>query len=232
MITLRHSNERGHANYGWLDTKHSFSFGDYYDPEHMGVSVLRVINDDQIEPNSGFDTHGHRDMEILTYVIEGAIEHKDSQGNRQILNAGEFQLMSAGSGIYHSEYNPSQTQTLRLLQIWIKPNRFGEQPGYQQKAFGKQSGFTSIVTPEGLDGTLSIKQDARLYQLILEPNSNAKIDTDFDRKLYVHHVSGEQLHVNNVLLHAGDGAQLDAQSDVEFVNKSSEPIVALVFDLP
>lgn len=232
MITVRHSQDRGHANFGWLDTKHSFSFGDYFDPDHMGVSALRVINDDRIKPEAGFDTHGHRDMEIVTYVTEGAIEHKDSQGNRRILSAGEFQLMSAGSGIFHSEYNPSQTEELRLLQIWIKPNRFGEAPGYQQRDFGKASGFTPIATPDGEGGTFAIKQDATLYQLVLEPNSTAKIEIDLERNMYVHQVNGEQLLVNDVSLQAGDGAAIDAQSSVEFVNKSSERLVALVFDLP
>lgn len=149
MITVRHAEDRGRANFGWLDSKHTFSFGSYYDPKHMGFSELRVINDDLVQPNAGFDTHGHRDMEIISYVLEGVIAHKDSEGNVQTLPAGEFQLMSAGKGIYHSEYNASETDPLRFLQIWIQPNTFGNKPGYQQKDFGRNAGLTTIATPNG-----------------------------------------------------------------------------------
>ncbi|MCL9783785.1 pirin family protein [Vibrio sp. S4M6] len=232
MITVRHSNDRGHANFGWLDTKHSFSFGDYYDPEHMGFSVLRVINDDVIEPGKGFDTHGHRDMEILTYVLEGAIEHKDSEGNTRILSEGEFQLMSAGRGIYHSEYNPSNDKALRLLQIWIEPNQLGGQPGYQQKDFGKSVGLTPIATPTGEHSTLTLKQNASLYQLVLPANSSLKLELGMNRNMYIHQVSGDLMLVNQVELHSGDGAKIDAHSHVELVNQSAESVVALVFDLP
>jgi redox-sensitive bicupin YhaK (pirin superfamily) len=140
MIILRPANERGTANFGWLDSKHSFSFGRYYDPEHMGFSALRVINDDSVAPGAGFATHGHRDMEIISYVLQGSIAHKDSEGNVEVLPAGEFQLMSAGSGITHSEYNASQTDPLKFLQIWIQPNTLGSSPGYQQKNFGQAVG--------------------------------------------------------------------------------------------
>ncbi len=136
MITLRQEKDRGRAQFGWLDSRHTFSFGHYYDPQHMGFSVLRVINDDIVQPGAGFDTHGHRDMEIISYVLEGAIEHQDSEGHQQKLPAGEFQLMSAGKGIYHSEYNASSTERLRFLQIWIEPKEKGSQPDYQQKDFG------------------------------------------------------------------------------------------------
>ncbi|MEZ9059975.1 pirin family protein [Vibrio pelagius] len=231
MIKLRHANDRGTANFGWLDSKHTFSFGHYYDPKHMGFSALRVINDDLVKPGAGFDTHGHRDMEIISYVLEGVIEHKDSEGNVQTLPAGEFQLMSAGSGIYHSEYNGSQSEDLKFLQIWIQPNTSGNKPGYQQKDFGKNTGLTAIATPDGRDGTLHIKQDASLLQLILEPGQSIKLPIANDRKVYVHQVTG-QLSIDDVLLTSGDGAKIEAQSQLSFANQSNESVTALVFDLP
>ena len=231
MIKLRHANDRGTANFGWLDSKHTFSFGHYYDPKHMGFSALRVINDDLVKPGAGFDTHGHRDMEIISYVLEGVIEHKDSEGNVQTLPAGEFQLMSAGSGIYHSEYNGSQSEDLKFLQIWIQPNTSGNKPGYQQKDFGKNTGLTAIATPDGRDGTLHIKQDASLFQLILEPGQSIELPIANDRKVYVHQVTG-QLSIDDVLLTSGDGAKIEAQSQLSFANQSNESVTALVFDLP
>lgn len=231
MITLRHANDRGTANFGWLDSKHTFSFGHYYDPKHMGFSALRVINDDLVKPGAGFDTHGHRDMEIISYVLEGVIEHKDSEGSVQTLPAGEFQLMSAGSGIYHSEYNGSQSEDLKFLQIWIQPNTVGNKPGYQQKDFGKNTGLTAIATPDGRDGTLHIKQDATLQQLILEPGQSIELPIINGRNVYVHQVTG-QLSVDDVLLDAGDGAKVEAQNQLNFANQSSESVTALVFDLP
>ena len=231
MITLRHANDRGTANFGWLDSKHTFSFGHYYDPKHMGFSALRVINDDLVKPGAGFDTHGHRDMEIISYVLEGVIEHKDSEGNVQTLPAGEFQLMSAGSGIYHSEYNGSQSEDLKFLQMWIQPNTVGSKPGYQQKDFGTNTGLTAIATPDGRNGTLHIKQDATLHQLILEPGQSIELSIINDRNVYVHQVTG-QLLVDDVLLDAGDGAKVEAQNQLNFANQSSESVTALVFDLP
>lgn len=231
MITLRPANDRGRANFGWLDSKHTFSFGSYYDAEHMGFSALRVINDDLVKPGAGFDTHGHRDMEIVSYVLEGTIEHKDSEGNIQSLPAGEFQLMSAGKGIYHSEYNGSQRETLKFLQIWIEPNTFGNKPGYQQKDFGKQAGLTAIATPDGRDGTLHLKQDASLHQLILEPRQSVAFDIEGDRKVYVHQVVGI-LSIDGVDLEAGDGAKIEQQSKITLVNSQTETVTALLFDLP
>ncbi|EIZ1337966.1 pirin family protein [Vibrio parahaemolyticus] len=231
MITVRHAEDRGRANFGWLDSKHTFSFGSYYDPKHMGFSELRVINDDLVQPNAGFDTHGHRDMEIISYVLEGVIAHKDSEGNVQTLPAGEFQLMSAGKGIYHSEYNASETDPLRFLQIWIQPNTFGNKPGYQQKDFGRNAGLTTITTPTGESGTLHIKQDAYLYQLILEPNRELAFDIQSGRNVYVHQVSGE-LHIDNTLLTGGDGAKIEAQSKMTFRNLTNQSVTALIFDLP
>lgn len=231
MITVRHANDRGRANFGWLDSKHSFSFGSYYDPQHMGFSELRVINDDVVEPNAGFDTHGHRDMEIISYVLQGVIAHKDSEGNVKTLPAGEFQLMSAGKGIYHSEYNASDSETLRFLQIWIQPNTFGNKPGYQQKDFGQEKGLTTIATPTGKDGTLHIKQDATLHQLILNANSELSFAIESGRNVYVHQVEGE-LKVDNTTLTGGDGAKVEQQSTIVFRNDSDKPTTALVFDLP
>lgn len=229
MITVRKAHERGRANFGWLDSRHTFSFGSYYDPQHMGFSELRVINDDIVQPGAGFDTHGHRDMEIISYVLEGSIAHKDSEGNVKILPAGEFQLMSAGSGIYHSEYNASDISPLRFLQIWIQPSETGGQPGYQQKAFGREPGITSIATPDGQGGTLKIKQDASLSQIILLPGESVPITPQ--RNVFIHQVDG-QLSVNDTILAPEDGAMITQESDIQLSNLGAEPVTALVFDLP
>lgn len=231
MITVRRSHERGQAKYSWLESKHTFSFGHYYDVRHMGFSALRVINDDIVSPGTGFDTHGHKDMEILSYVLEGSIEHKDSQGNTKVLTAGEFQLMSAGSGIYHSEYNASKTGVLKFLQIWIQPNTFGNKPSYIQKDFGKLPGLTSIVTPNGENGTLPIKQDARVDQLILEPGKELKLDIATNRKIYVHMVEGT-LTIDETDLNGGDGAKIENKQSIIFSNNGESKVTALVFDLP
>ncbi|MFB9217142.1 pirin family protein [Vibrio sinaloensis] len=231
MITLRHSEDRGRANFGWLDSKHTFSFGNYYDAQHMGFSALRVINDDIVQPGAGFDTHGHRDMEIISYVLEGTIDHKDSEGNVQTLPAGEFQLMSAGKGIYHSEYNGSDSENLRFLQIWIQPNTFGQQPGYQQKDFGHQPGLTTIATPSGENGTLHIKQDATLHQLILEPNQSLELNIATERKLYVHQVKNTA-QIDGIQIQPGDGAKIEAVTKIKFHNPTNAISTSLVFELP
>ena len=231
MITLRHANERGQADLGWLQTYHSFSFGEYYDPAHMGFSALRVINDDIIQPGAGFDTHGHKEMEIITFVLKGSIAHRDSEGNVETLPAGEFQLMSAGRGIAHSEFNPSDTEALHLLQIWIQPNTFGGQPGYQQKTFTVQTGLTPIATPTGAQGTLQIKQDATLYQLTLPPHTTHTMPVAAGRQVYIHQVEGE-LAINEVPLSAGDGAKIRDETALTLRNTSDSTVTALVFDLP
>lgn len=231
MITVRHADDRGRANFGWLDSKHTFSFGHYYDPKHMGFSALRVINDDTVTPGAGFDTHGHRDMEIISYVLDGEIAHKDSEGNIKSLPAGEFQLMSAGSGIYHSEFNHSDTAPLHFLQIWIQPNVTGQQPGYQQKDFGQNNGLTTIATPTGENGTLMIKQDASLHQLILPVDSEVELPIGEGRCVYVHQIEGN-LTVDNTSLQPGDGAKVEAQNMLKFRNLGQAPVKALVFDLP
>ncbi|WP_040557256.1 pirin family protein [Reinekea blandensis] len=231
MIQIRRSNERGRASFGWLNSRHSFSFGSYYDPAHMGHSVLRVINDDEVAPGAGFDPHGHRDMEIISYVLEGAIEHKDSEGNVQTLPAGEFQLMSAGSGIMHSEYNASRHEPLRFLQIWVLPNVSGEKPGYQQKDFGRAPGLTAVITPQGDGGTLRIKQDATLYQLLLNTDYPSEQLTLPARKAYVHLIEGE-LSVNGEVLSPGDGVAIQSLNELRFEQQGDVPVKALVFDLP
>ncbi len=229
MIEIRHNEARGHANHGWLQSHHSFSFADYYAPAHMGVSALRVINDDEVMPGAGFASHSHRDMEIISYVKHGTIEHKDSIGNIESLPAGEFQLMSAGTGVTHSEYNASMAGPLAFLQIWIQPNEFGIAPGYQQKQFEPRQGLQLIVSPDGRDGSLSIHQDACLYQLLLDADQVATQKLDSGRTVYIHVVSG-LIGVNGEVLKAGDGATVKHLDVVDFVGR--EKAEALVFDLP
>ncbi len=231
MITLRKSEDRGQANFGWLNAKHTFSFGHYYDEEHMGYSALRVINDDTVESSAGFGTHGHKDMEIISYVTQGLIKHKDSMGNVKTLPKGEFQLMSAGKGVQHSEFNGSDSQQLKLLQIWIEPNELGGEPGYQQKQFGNEHGITPIVTPTGEAGTLKIKQDARLSQLILPKGESINLEVDSKRKGYVHLVEG-QIEVNGIKMDAADGAKISDENALLIRNTSDDLVTALIFDLP
>jgi len=230
MMNIRHANDRGRANFGWLDSKHTFSFGSYYDENHMGFSALRVINDDTVTPGAGFDTHGHRDMEIISYVLDGEIAHKDSEGNVATLPAGEFQLMSAGTGIRHSEFNPSKTDALHFLQIWIQPNVYGEVPGYQQKHFGNNKGLTLVISPDGEAGSLTIKQDAKLYQLVLDANTEETLTAARKHNYYVHVINGE-LALDDEVLTPGDGAKLQNVSELRFVAKETD-VKALVFELP
>jgi len=230
MINIRRSNQRGGADFGWLKSKHTFSFGNYYDERQMGFSALRVINDDRVAAGSGFDTHGHRDMEIISYVLDGEIAHKDSAGNVATLPPGEFQLMSAGSGIRHSEFNPSQTNELHFLQIWIQPNVYGQPPGYQQKDFGSKKGLTLAVSPDGEAGSLVIKQDARLYQLLLDGNTSAELPASAKRKYYVHVINGE-LAIEGEIVKPGDGAKIENINSLVMVAQQ-KAVKALVFDLP
>jgi quercetin 2,3-dioxygenase len=230
MINIRRSNQRGGADFGWLKSKHTFSFGNYYDERQMGFSALRVINDDQVAADSGFDTHGPRDMEIISYVLDGEIAHKDSAGNVATLPPGEFQLMSAGSGIRHSEFNPSQTKELHFLQIWIQPNVYGQTPGYQQKDFGSKKGLTLAVSPDGEAGSLVIKQDARLYQLLLDANTSAELPVSTRRKYYVHVINGE-LAIEGEIVKPGDGAKIEDVSSL-VMRAQQKSVKALVFDLP
>lgn len=231
MISLRKAEDRGVANFGWLDSKHSFSFGSYYDQDHMGFSALRVINDDTVQGGAGFGTHGHKDMEIISYVTQGVIKHKDSMGNVQSLPKGEFQLMSAGTGVQHSEYNASDSDDLKFLQIWIVPDNTGGEPGYQQKQFGNSPGLTAVITPTGENGTLKIKQDARLSQLILAPGESLTLDVNEQRKYYIHQVDGS-ISIDNHQVNPGDGVKIESISMLSISNDSSQNATALLFDLP
>ncbi len=229
MFELRQASARGHANFGWLNSYHSFSFGRYYDPAQMGFSALRVINDDTVAPGAGFDTHGHQDMEILSLVLQGNIAHKDSAGNTEVLPAGEYQLMSAGRGIYHSEFNASNTEPLKFLQIWLQPNQFGGAPGYQQKAFGEIPGLTLILSPDGRDGSLTLRQDALLYQLMLASGETEHVSIRPGRKMYLHLISGE-LTVLGQRLQAGDGIKIADETMLALTAQGT--VKALLFDLP
>lgn len=231
MFNVRLSDARGHANFGWLDSRHTFSFGQYYDPQHMGVSALRVINDDKVAPGAGFGTHGHSHMEIISLVTEGAMVHKDSEGNEQLLPAGEFQLMSAGNGITHSEFNASTTDPLAFLQIWIQPNERGGQPGYQQKRFDLTLPQTMVITPDGSNGTLQIKQDASLSHINLTATDKLTMGLVEERNYYLHVIQGD-ISVCGHSLSSGDGIHLSEESELELIRNSDSETTALLFDLP
>ena len=241
-MRIRRSEERGHADHGWLDTYHTFSFAGYYDPAHMGFRALRVINEDRVAPHTGFGAHGHMDMEILTYVLSGAVEHKDSEGNEGVIRAGELQRMSAGTGIRHSEMNRGD-EPLHLLQIWIEPARTGTPPGYEQKAFDEaelREGLRVVAAPanvadaEGADGALRIGQDAEVRIGLLEPGVKRSFELRAGRGAWVHSIDGELL-VDGERLAAGDAAAFEADAtksrtiELEGVGEASR---ALVFDLP
>ena len=229
MIEIRRSEQRGPTRFGWLESRHTFSFGHYYDPSHMGVSALRVINDDRVTPGAGFAPHSHRDMEIISFVKRGVIEHKDSMGNTQTLPAGEFQLMSAGRGVTHSEYNPSASEPLEFLQIWIVPNERGVDPGYQQKAFPDHVGLQLVISPDGRNDTLRIHQDALLFRLRLDAAQRAEHQLDPGRTAYLHVIAGT-IRTDAEHLHAGDGATIRAVDMLSF--EGIERSDALLFDLP
>ena len=232
MTTLRPSNARGHANHGWLDSYHTFSFANYYDPEHMGVSNLRVINDDTVMPGQGFGTHGHQDMEIVSYVLDGALEHKDSLGTGSVIRPGDIQRMSAGTGVRHSEYNPSPTEPVHFLQIWLLPNRAGVQPGYEQKHFpleDRRGRPVLLVSPDGRDGSLSAPQDGLLYGTLLEAGETVEHPLAAGRRAYVHVARG-QVAVNGTPLGSGDGAALDDVDHVHLEGLGHAEV--LLFDLP
>jgi quercetin 2,3-dioxygenase len=230
MFEVIRSKERGGASFGWLNSKHTFSFGNYYNPKQMGFSALRVINDDQVAPGAGFQTHSHANMEIISYVLQGAIAHKDSAGNQEVLPAGEFQLMSAGRGIAHSEFNASQTEPLKFLQIWIQPNEFDGEPVYQQKKFGELHGLTEVITSDGRKGTLRIKQDASLSQLLLNEGDELDFAVQADRAYYLHLIEGE-LTLEQNQLQPGDGIKL-VKIDKLKVVATRGSVRALFFNLP
>lgn len=234
MIELRKSSQRGSADFGWLQSRHSFSFGRYYDPAQMGFSALRVINDDRVTPGAGFDTHGHRDMEIISLVLDGVIAHRDSTGQVAELPAGEYQLMSAGRGIMHSEFNARAKQNLHFLQIWIEPDSLGGEPGYQQKPFAQTPGLRLIASKDGAAGSLLLKQNAKLFQLRLDAQTSLNYQTQAGRKLYLHLVAGSlsgQSGEQHISLQPGDGVKIADLTDWQF-SSGAEPVFALLFDLP
>jgi redox-sensitive bicupin YhaK (pirin superfamily) len=231
MITLRRAAERGHANHGWLDSYHSFSFADYYDPAHMGFGALRVINEDRVRPGTGFGTHGHRDMEILSYVLEGRLEHKDSMGNGSVIAPGDVQRMSAGRGVLHSEYNPSRSEDVHFLQIWIEPSVRGAEPGYEQSRVedeAKRGRLAVIAGPAGSGGAVTIGQDARVYAALLDGPERVRHDIAAGRRAYVHVARG-RVDVNGVALAAGDAAKLESESAVDLAHGEQGEV--LVFEL-
>ena len=232
MVTVRKSEDRGYANHGWLDTWHTFSFADYYDPSEMGFGALRVINDDKVEPGQGFGTHGHRDMEIITYVLEGALEHKDSMGNGSVIRPGDVQRMSAGTGVRHSEFNPSREERVHLLQIWIEPRITGVRPSYEEKQFGtaeKKGQLRLIASPDGREGSVTIHQDAHVYAALLDGKDAVAHQLAPGRRAYVHIARGA-VKVNSIELKGGDGARIESESNLEFSGAKQAEL--LLFDLP
>jgi quercetin 2,3-dioxygenase len=231
MITQRKAHERGHANHGWLDTWHTFSFAEYHDPREMGFGPLRVINDDTVEPGQGFGTHGHRDMEIITYVLEGALEHKDSMGNGSIIRPGDVQRMSAGTGVRHSEFNPSRDERVHLLQIWIEPNLSGVAPSYEERQFRaaeKRGQLRLIASSDGRDGSVTIHQDAFVYASLLDGTERVIHALAPGRRAYVHVARGA-VSVNATLLEGGDGAKVTDERELVLSNAREAEV--LLFDL-
>lgn len=232
MITVRHAAERGHTQNDWLDSYHSFSFGEYYDPRHMGVSILRVINDDTVIPGKGFGTHGHRDMEIVSYVLSGALAHRDSMGNESLIRPGDVQRMSAGTGVQHSEYNPSAEEPVHFLQIWLQPNRQGVAPGYAQKHFPaeeRRGRLRLLVSPDGRDGSIGAHQDGLLYGTLLEAGESVKYELGPGRRGYVHVARGSVV-VNGQALRVGDGARIENEATIAIEGIAGAEV--LLFDLP
>lgn len=231
LKTIRRATDRGHANHGWLDSFHSFSFADYYDPAHMGFGALRVINEDRVQPGQGFGTHPHRDMEIFSYVLEGTLEHKDSMGNGRHLKPGQIQLMSAGRGITHSEYNPSPSELLHFLQIWIQPRQRGLTPSYTEWRPGSEhadSAIVLVISPDGRDGSAIIHQDADIYRIRLKPGQTVTHPLKAGRGAYLH-VAGGALTLNGTQLAAGDGASTEEAETLALA--ASTPAEALLFDI-
>ncbi len=232
MIALRPAAERGHAHHGWLDSWHSFSFAEYHDPRHVHWGPLRVINEDRVAPGRGFGTHGHRDMEIISYVISGALGHKDSMGNAASIVPGEVQRMSAGTGVTHSEFNHDARGTTHFLQIWIIPDRMGVTPGYAQRSFSdaeKRGRLCLVVSPDGADDSVTIQQDARMYAGLFDDDERATLDLAEGRLGYVHVVRGEVL-VNGHGLKSGDALLYRDEPRVEIAGGRDAEL--LVFDLP
>jgi quercetin 2,3-dioxygenase len=231
MLQIRRKNERGHFDHGWLDTYHTFSFSEYYDPAHMGFRSLRVINEDRVAPGQGFGMHGHRDMEIVTIVLSGALEHRDSLGNGEVLRPGELQRMSAGTGIRHSEFNPSVTEAVHLYQVWLLPTQKGLTPSYEQKAFAPLAGptqFRLVAAPDGRDGALTIHQDAELYLADLSEGASVSRPLQSGRSAWLQVLDGS-VTLNGEPLVAGDGAALTDLANLDIHAKSASKL--LLFDL-
>jgi len=231
MIRIRKSDERGHANHGWLDTHFTFSFADYYDPKHLHFRTLRVMNDDRVGGGGGFPMHPHRDMEIVTYVLEGALEHRDSMGNGSVIRPGDIQYMGAGTGVMHSEFNASQTEPVHLYQIWTFPQREGLKPTYDQKNFSeaeKRGKLRLIVSPDGRDGSVKIRQDNELYASVLAKGEAVKHELKSERHAYVQVARGS-VTLNGTKLDEGDGAAITDEKAVELTGERNAEV--LLFDL-
>jgi redox-sensitive bicupin YhaK (pirin superfamily) len=231
MITLRPAAERGHADHGWLNSWHSFSFADYHDPQHMGFGSLRVINEDRIQPGTGFGTHGHRDMEIISYVLSGELAHKDDMGNGSVIRPGDVQRMSAGRGVRHSEFNHAPNATTHFLQIWIEPDRLGVAPGYEEKHFTadeKRGRLRLVASPDGAQGSVRLQQDAKIYAGLIDGLESAELALAEGRRAYVHVARGA-IQVNGQALAAGDAAKLTGETRLAL--SAGRDAEVLVFDL-
>jgi redox-sensitive bicupin YhaK (pirin superfamily) len=232
MIELRKSEQRGVANIGWLHSRHSFSFGEYYDPQHVGFGPLLVINEDQVQPGRGFGTHGHRNMEIISYVLSGELTHKDSMGNGSVIRPGDVQRMSAGTGVTHSEFNPSQTELVHFLQIWIEPSRHGVTPSYEQlyiDSAAKRGVLRIIASPDGRDGSVRLHQEALIYASMLSEGDRIEFTLQPDRRAYVHVARGA-VSVNGIRLANGDALKISQES--QLILDQAEDAELLLFDLP
>lgn len=232
MFQIRKSNERGYANHGWLESYHSFSFSSYYDPKHMGFGPLRVINEDWVQPQTGFGTHGHRDMEILSYVLSGALQHRDSMGNGKLMSYGEVQLMSAGTGVQHSEFNPSPDEDAHFLQIWILPNQLGVKPGYQQKNFSpqqKRGRWCLLASPDEAQGSLLLHQDARVFAALLNGEERLNYKPAAGRHVYLHLARGT-VKAANMQLTSGDALLFSDETEINLAGAADAEL--LLFDLP
>jgi quercetin 2,3-dioxygenase len=232
MNAIRRSNERGYADHGWLKSFHTFSFADYFDPEHVEFGPLRVINEDRVQPGMGFGTHGHRDMEIISYVLAGELAHKDSMGNGSTIRPGDVQRMSAGTGVRHSEFNPSASEPVHFLQIWIQPNETGIEPSYEEQRFSatqKRGRLRLIASPDRSEGSVLIHQDARVYAGLFNGAEAASLDVAPGRRLYIHVARGE-VKVNGVALSAGDAIRYTDATSLRIDNGREAEVI--VFDLP
>jgi len=231
MKSIRRASERGHANHGWLDSHHTFSFADYYDPKHMGFRALRVLNDDRVDPGAGFPTHGHREMEIVSYVLEGALGHRDSTGTGSVIKPGDVQRMSAGSGVRHSEMNASKTEPVHFLQIWLVPNEQGIAPGYEQKTFPdeeKRGRLRLVASPDAAEGSVRIHADTRIYAALVDGEERIERPIAADRYAWVHVARGSVL-VNGELLGEGDALALEGEPAITLEKGAFAEV--LVFDL-